>query len=271
MTNKSSSKKTVEGSSTTMDNKDLDSCFIIVPIGANNSSTRRRTDGVINASIMPVLEKYNFTPLPAHRISDTGSITHSIIEHILEDKLVIADISDLNPNVMYELAVRHCVAKPVITIAEKGTLLPFDIADQRTIFYRNDAQGVIDLRDELDEIIGVIINKGLEKNDIDNPVYKVKQDIVIKDSLVVGEGKKDALSYLINRLDGVDNSIASMGNAIASIASQKNNSSIIDDIVKSEDVVKETSITFNRPSNRYTGMSQSEKKKLLESLGIYKQ
>lgn len=242
MTAKTNIKKEVTASVSESTNV-KESCFIIVPIGANNSSTRRRTDGIIEAAIKPVLERYNFIPVPAHQITDTGSITHGIIKHILEDRLVIADITELNPNVMYELAVRHCAAKPIITIAEDGTKLPFDIADQRTIFYINDAQGVIDLRSKLDQHISSLSPK-LGSDDVDNPVYKVKQDIVIREGIVGGAENKDTAEYFLNKLEGIEDSISLLTNKVVSMDSNTRNN-------KSRGNEKEASLKWLTSQPRY--------------------
>ena len=45
---------------------------------------------------------------------------------ILNADLVVADFTDLNPNALYELGIRHSTLKPVIHIAKAGTALPFD-------------------------------------------------------------------------------------------------------------------------------------------------
>ena len=125
-----------------------DTCFIITPIGDDSDPIRRHIEGIIDAAITPALaEKYQI--VVAHKISEPGSITKQVISEIYNAKLVIANITNRNPNVMYELALRHAIGKSVITIAEKGTPLPADIVSQRTIFYHNDAKGVLELKDDL--------------------------------------------------------------------------------------------------------------------------
>ena len=48
--------------------------------------------------------------------------------------LVIADLTERNPNVFYELAVRHAIRKPFIQIVDKGASIPFDVSATRTVF-----------------------------------------------------------------------------------------------------------------------------------------
>jgi hypothetical protein len=49
--------------------------------------------------------------------------------------LVIADLTDQNPDVFYELAIRHALRKPIIQIIRSGHTIPFDIRAVRTVFY----------------------------------------------------------------------------------------------------------------------------------------
>jgi hypothetical protein len=183
-------------------------CFIITPIGDEGSETREKTEGVIE-SITPVLEELNFVLDVPHRMPKPGSITKQILECILNHDLVVANLTELNPNVMYELAVRHSTAKPVITIAELGTKLPFDITTERTIFYTNDMRGVPKLQKELKSSISSI---NFDIPEFDNPIYRAQRDFNFKETVTEG---KDA--YIIEQLDDLKNTQQNLINLVNSI------------------------------------------------------
>lgn len=129
--------------------QERDICFIITPIGEEGSVIRKKTDGLIDNVLEPVCNEFGMKAVPAHYIDKIGSITNQVIQHVLESKMVIANLTGLNPNVMYELAIRHASKKPVVCIAENGTNLPFDINTERTIFYSDDMYGATRLKYDL--------------------------------------------------------------------------------------------------------------------------
>jgi hypothetical protein len=169
-------------------------CFIISPLGLNGSETRRKVDGLINSVIRPVLTEAGYKVVAPHEIDTPGSITLQVIKHLLEAELVIANLTELNPNVMYELAVRHAKRLPVISLAENGTILPFDIAEQRTIFYDNDMAGVEVLKPKLKNTI----LQTLSETEHDNPIYRAVNDSIMREA-AIKDNKGD--SYIITRLD----------------------------------------------------------------------
>ena len=188
-------------------------CFIITPIGNDNDSIRRHIDGIIDAAIKQALEP-DYEVVAAHKITETGTITKQIIKEIYQDELAIANLTGNNPNVMYELAIRYCLGKPVLTIAEKGTNLPFDVMPERTIFYVNDPQGSLDLKDA---IRSYVLNVDLAKRE--SPIHAILKEIdadaealsIIKSSKkgTLPQGStNEVLIHILNKLDQMEKAIA---------------------------------------------------------------
>ncbi len=109
-------------------------CFVIGPIGEPDSKIREWSDTLLEHIIKPAVVACGYDcPLRADDLRNPGMITHDIITHLFTDDLVIADLTNSNPNVYYELAVRHAAKKPVVTIIKQDESLPFDNKDLRTI------------------------------------------------------------------------------------------------------------------------------------------
>ena len=107
--------------------------FVISPIGDPNSQERKRADQILNHVIDPIVSELGYKAVRSDKIDKPGIITSQIINHIMNDPLVIADLTGHNPNVFYELAVRHAIKKPVIQMIKKGERIPFDVRQARTI------------------------------------------------------------------------------------------------------------------------------------------
>jgi len=111
-------------------------CFFIAPIGHDNSEIRKRSDGVRDWIVEPAAEAAaNLNTVRADEVGEPGQITAQAIQHCLEARAAVADLTGGNANVYYELSVRHGALKPVVLIAEVGTTLPFDISQSRVIFF----------------------------------------------------------------------------------------------------------------------------------------
>lgn len=188
-------------------------CFVITPIGDEGSPTRRAIEGVIDAAVVPVMNDHGFTVEVAHRMVKAGSITNQVIELLLSAELVVANLTDLNPNVMYELAVRHAARKPVITIVDRAVTsrLPFDVQDERTIFFTNDMLGVLDLREQLT----AMVPHALEDEHPDNPIYRGAQAKVMRDV-----APTEPQQYILERLDRLESLIMNRNVPLASLVQE---------------------------------------------------
>lgn len=108
-------------------------CFYITPIGDDGSEARKHSDLFLGSIVEPAMEQFGFQVVRADAIDKPGTITRQIIDYILRSRLVIADLSFHNPNVFYELALRHAVKLPVVQLIRQSDRLPFDLNQMRTI------------------------------------------------------------------------------------------------------------------------------------------
>lgn len=102
--------------------------------------------------------------LVCHRADDfktNKAIIQDIWKAICESRVVIADLTNLNPNVMYELGIAHTVGKETILIYQRRSgespKFPFDLAHIRRIEYEDNAIGGKKLEHELSETLKSIL------------------------------------------------------------------------------------------------------------------
>lgn len=112
-------------------------CFVICPIGAAGSETRKRSDQIYRHIISATLQPMGYIITRGDSIERSGQITSQVINKLLKVDLVVADLTDHNANVFYELAIRHAATKPFVQMMTEGQKLPFDIQSLRTIFFNH--------------------------------------------------------------------------------------------------------------------------------------
>lgn len=128
-------------------------CFFIAPIGDGKSDDpkareqRQHSDTILNQYVRRALDEQKLKVVRADEIAEAGMISKQVIDYILRSKLVIADLSFNNPNVFYELCLRHVTGKPTVHIIKKGDKIPFDVGNFRTITI-----ALADVHDALAEI-----------------------------------------------------------------------------------------------------------------------
>jgi len=143
-------------------------CFVISPIGEDGSPTRDRSDQILQFIVRPVAEGCGYDVLRADEMSEPGMITSQVIQHIVVDEMVVADLTDWNPNVFYELALRHALRKPAVHLIQSGQKIPFDVAGARTIQVdHTNLPSVETCKNELERQIRAVESN---PNLVDNPI-----------------------------------------------------------------------------------------------------
>ncbi len=112
-------------------------CFVISPIGKEKSETRERANNAFEGIIVPAIKPLHYKPLRADQMKSPGRITDQVLENITEAPMVIADLTDFNANVFYELSLRHVSEKPIVHIIHEDQIdkIPFDVQAIRIVPY----------------------------------------------------------------------------------------------------------------------------------------
>lgn len=109
--------------------------FVVSPIGSPGTEDYQRAEYALKYIFKKALDPQEWEVHRADEGESPDSINQHVIRSLYEADLVIADLTGHNPNVFYELAIAHGIRKPVVHLISKGEKMPFDIIDQRAIFY----------------------------------------------------------------------------------------------------------------------------------------
>ncbi|MBN7777405.1 hypothetical protein JYP49_10790 [Nitratireductor aquimarinus] len=120
---------------------DVKLVFVLTPF---HPSEKRTYSAIVEA-----LSEFGIRVVRGDEESAQGDILSHIIRKMLSARLVIANVSTRNPNVMYELGIAHALGKDVVMIANSDAEMPFDVNSRRILFYSNHAELVEKLRREL--------------------------------------------------------------------------------------------------------------------------
>jgi hypothetical protein len=131
-------------------------CFVIMAIGEQKferdtvsaAELKDKYDNLIKEAILKA--RPSLEVVRADEVSFPGTITTDIITRIMHSDYVITDVTYPNPNVFYELGLRHaCKAGTIIIRDKAGPRVPFDIAHLRHIEYENTTAGLKTLANQL--------------------------------------------------------------------------------------------------------------------------
>jgi hypothetical protein len=106
-----------------------DSCFVMMPFADP-------LGGYYNSIYAPAIERARLKPIRADaEIYGTGKIIDQIWDGINSARVLLAELTGRNPNVMYELGIAHALQKPVVLVSSNEEDVPFDIRHVRVIYY----------------------------------------------------------------------------------------------------------------------------------------
>jgi hypothetical protein len=233
-------------------------CFVVSAFGSNQEEQRRHKQ-VLRHLVQKVLGD-RFRVIRADEIDDEGLITNQIIEHLIDDDLVVADLTALNPNVFYEVAVRHAARKPIVHLITKGQEIPFDIANMRAVPYALDDPDALEAAQaDLDRKV-----KAIEENDwkaAPNPISAARDIWILQESeqpeireageMLAAMGElRDEVRALARRVQQVDD-----GQSVRRAHANLKNAIVA--VVKSEDPIGEEDLISRFPGTQFRAVIEA--------------
>jgi MAP3K TRAFs-binding domain len=155
-------------------------CFVLMPFGKKMDAGGRVTnfDSVYAKIIAPAVERAGLEPIRADEEKIGGTIHKPMFERLMLCHYAVADITGANPNVFYELGIRHAMRpRSTVIVFGEGTVLPFDIALVRGIAYRTDGAGEpVEPEAPLDAIAGQLAAARRNPHD-DSPIFQLVEGV----------------------------------------------------------------------------------------------
>lgn len=110
--------------------------FVICPLGGENTATRSRSDALVENIIQPILSNRHRCEVGrADYFRDEKAFLDGIHRHIISADLIVVDLTDLNPNVLYEMGYASAFGLPVIIFIDDFSKLPSDLKHFLAIEY----------------------------------------------------------------------------------------------------------------------------------------
>lgn len=130
-------------------------CFVIMPISDQGDYPAGHFTKVYEQIIQPAVRDAGYEPYRVDENNICDNIINKIFDAIQECPMAICDLSNRNPNVLYELGLRQAYDKPVVLIQDEKTEKIFDVSGISTVFYKSARlyEDVIDARKNIKNAI----------------------------------------------------------------------------------------------------------------------
>lgn len=125
-------------------------CFVLMPFAS-------KFEPIYEDHIKRVITEAGLSSQRADEIASTNLITWDIWERLNKSRIVIADLTDRNPNVFYEVGLAHAISKDVILLTQSMGDIPFDLQSLRFIVYDYNPRGMVEFEKKLRSAIGAIL------------------------------------------------------------------------------------------------------------------
>ena len=134
-----------------------DQCFVLMPFGESWS------ERIWQKHVKRIVRDFGLRAIRADDLYGSNILT-DIWRGVTESKVIVADITGRNPNVMYELGLAHALKKDVIILTQREDDIPFDLRVYRCLVYENNSDGYEQLEQHIPRFLSEFVFTGLTDN-----------------------------------------------------------------------------------------------------------
>ncbi|MDZ4802185.1 MAG: hypothetical protein SGI92_28845 [Bryobacteraceae bacterium] len=161
----------------------VEACFVVMPFGKklipDGTARMYDFDKVYRVLIQRAVKQAGLKPIRADERTGSALIHSEMFKDLRDQAVVLADLSLDNPNVFYELGIRHVMSPAgTVLICRKGSELPFDVKLSRVIFYEYDG-AALDW-EEVERVVNQvqIALEDARKGRPDSPVHALLESVL---------------------------------------------------------------------------------------------
>lgn len=130
-------------------------CFVMMPISDQGDYPEGHFTKIYEQIFKPAIEKAGYEAFRVDENKMCDSIMKKIFDAIYNCPMALCDLSNRNPNVLYELGLRQAYDKPVVLVQDDKTERIFDISGINTVTYKSNRlfENILDARNRITEAI----------------------------------------------------------------------------------------------------------------------
>lgn len=128
-------------------------CFVIMPFSATNNCTSEEWTEIFKNVHKPSITGSRLGYKCERSDIRTGAFIKDIILQLNQADVVLADLTGMNPNVFYELGVRHTLRNRTILVSQTMDDVPSDLKQYGVILYNTTPNGVNEYKKQISKIL----------------------------------------------------------------------------------------------------------------------
>lgn len=128
-------------------------CFVMMPFSDQGDYPKGHFTKVYEQIFMPAIIKAGYRPYRVDENTISDSIINKIFEGVQNCEMALCDLSNRNPNVLYELGLRQAYNKPVVLVKDEKTENIFDVSVISTVPYSSNRlyENVVEAQEKICE------------------------------------------------------------------------------------------------------------------------